>query len=190
MARSNEHVCERTGHVFVFYRANEFEPDSLYRYPHVEDHQLGDVTFWHAADEQCRAIAEGQDSYLRFEAHHRRHSRAWAEYLHQLKVGEADPEFAIVFLEADLWSNGSGYEKQRVMRYVRRATLTPEQRGRLQDVVLAVTAIGPRREFAETRLVAKRIWDGDLERRLDDLAASNPSTRCAVDQLRAKRYTR
>jgi hypothetical protein len=44
---------------------------------------------------------------------------------------------AIAFLEADPWFFRSGYEKQRLIRDLKRVALTPEQQGRLRAVVLA-----------------------------------------------------
>ncbi len=142
-----------------------------------------------AADDWASALAN-PDPYRSFVAHHTMYSRTWERYLVDLRLRACSPEAAIAFLEVDPWCLWSGYVKQKVMRYVSRFNHSPADRRRLQEVVVAVTQKGPRREFSETALLAKRVWDPEFGHELRQLAESVPETRAAVDRLFKKRFTR
>jgi hypothetical protein len=56
-------------------------------------------------------------------------------------------EGAIKFLEADPWFYRSGYIKEEFIRFLKRASLTDEQKVRLQKVLLVKVDSETRREF-------------------------------------------
>lgn len=80
-------------------------------------------------------------------------------------------EAAIAFLEADPWFFRSGYEKQNIIRHLKRAPLTEEQRMRAARVVLAAIdghAAGvpegrDRVEFRHFGRLACGIWSDFLD---------------------------
>ncbi len=182
--------CPTTGHEFYYVAGRDDQPSLLWRYPMVTARQLEDPAFVaRAADDWAAALAS-PDPYRTFLAHHTMYSRAWERYLVELRLGACSPEAAIVFLEVDPWCLWSGYVKQKVMRYVSRIDHCRADRRRLQEVVVAVTQKGPRREFCETALLAKRVWDREFGHELRQLAETVPETRAAVDRLFKKRFTR
>ncbi|MTD93504.1 hypothetical protein GIW81_04045 [Hyphomicrobium sp. xq] len=80
-------------------------------------------------------------------------------------------ETGIAFLEADPWFFRSGYEKQKIIRHLKRAPLTQAQRQRLARVVLAAIdghAAGvpenrDRVEFRHFGRLACAIWSDFLD---------------------------
>lgn len=80
-------------------------------------------------------------------------------------------EAAIAFLEADPWFFRSGYEKQNIIRHLKRAQLTAAQRERLARVVLAVIdghaggvpANRDRVEFRHFGRLACGVWSDFLD---------------------------
>jgi hypothetical protein len=72
-------------------------------------------------------------------------------------------ETAIAFLEADPWFFRSGYEKQNIIRHVKRAQLSLTQRLRLARVVLAVIDKGDRVEFRHYGRLACGVWSDFLD---------------------------
>lgn len=65
----------------------------------------------------------------------------WWATMARLQAGDADAvEAVILFLEADPRCFRSGYEKERICRFVGRCPLTTRQAGRLLDVIDRVRA--------------------------------------------------
>jgi hypothetical protein len=71
-------------------------------------------------------------------------------------------ELAMQFLEADPWFFRSGYVKAELLRRISRVTLPPAYVPRLQQVVLAATDAGDRREFRRYCWAARRIDSASL----------------------------
>jgi hypothetical protein len=69
---------------------------------------------------------------------------------------------AITFLEVDPWVFRSGYAKETILRFLKRADLNGEQAARLRQVVLAAVDAGDRREFRGYCRLACRVVDDDL----------------------------
>ncbi len=72
-------------------------------------------------------------------------------------------EAAICFLEADPWFFRSGYEKQALIRHLKRALLDAHQRDRLGAVVLAAIDGRDRPEFRHFCRLACGIWSDSLD---------------------------
>lgn len=72
-------------------------------------------------------------------------------------------ETGIAFLEADPWFFRSGYEKQNIIRHLKRAALTEAQRLRLARVVLAAIDTRDRVEFRHFGRLACGIWSDFLD---------------------------
>lgn len=70
---------------------------------------------------------------------------------------------AIAFLQADPWFFRSGYEKQALIRHVKRAHLSHDQREQLADVVLAAVDGRDRREFRHYCRLACGVWSDRLD---------------------------
>lgn len=70
---------------------------------------------------------------------------------------------AIAFLEADPWFFRSGYEKQNIIRHLKRARLDEAQRARLARVVLAAIDSRDRVEFRHFGRLACGIWSDFLD---------------------------
>lgn len=94
------------------------------------------------------------------------------DFLPGLAAGHARfVETAILFLEADPWFFRSGYEKQRLIRHLKRAMLSNAQRQRLGRVVLAVIdghaggvrADRDRVEFRHYCRLACGVWSDELD---------------------------
>ena len=82
-------------------------------------------------------------------------------------------ETAITFLEADPWFFRSGYEKQNIIRHLKRARLTEAQRMRLARVVLAVIEGRDRIEFRHFGRLACGIWSDFLDEEVAQRMQSN-----------------
>ena len=72
-------------------------------------------------------------------------------------------EAAIAFLEADPWFFRSGYEKQNLIRDLKRARLNNAQRERLGRVVLAAIDDRDRAEFRHYCRLACGVWSDVLD---------------------------
>jgi hypothetical protein len=72
-------------------------------------------------------------------------------------------EMAIAFLEADPWFFRSGYEKQNLIRHLKRARLSDAQRMRLAHVVLRAIDGRDRVEFRHFGRLACGIWSDFLD---------------------------
>ena len=70
---------------------------------------------------------------------------------------------AVAFLEADPWFFRSGYEKQALIRHLKRASLSTHQRERLAHVVLAAIDGRDRVEFRHFCRLACSIWSDLLD---------------------------
>jgi hypothetical protein len=87
-----------------------------------------------------------------------------AAFLPGLAAGHARfIETAIAFLEADPWFFRSGYEKQKIIRHLKRASLSEGQRLRLARVVLAAIDGRDRVEFRHFGRLACGIWSDFLD---------------------------
>jgi hypothetical protein len=72
-------------------------------------------------------------------------------------------EAAIAFLEADPWFFRSGYQKQVLIRHLKRAQLNAAQRNRLGYVVLAAIDGRDRVEFRHYCRLACGVWSDALD---------------------------
>jgi len=88
----------------------------------------------------------------------------WGHY-ESLRLGrDLDAlEMAVEFLEADPYFFRSGYIKEKLLRYVRRYTLTPEHMNRLQRIVLNVVDRHFCREFREYCKLARKLNSAELQ---------------------------
>ena len=76
---------------------------------------------------------------------------------------------ATAFLQADGYFFGSGYLKARLIRRLKRASFSPEQKRRLQSIVIA-RAMGPdRNEFAAYGKLALAVRSPELEAEIERL---------------------
>lgn len=101
----------------------------------------------------------------------------------QVRRGEHDAiEQAVVFLEADPWYHGSGYEKEKLYRLLARHELAPDQQTRMDAVVLRLAHTG-RREFVEALRFVHRRRGPCLKPALRDLLSS-PDDAVAARALR------
>ena len=99
------------------------------------------------------------------------------EAMQSLKAGNlASLEMAVRFLEADPRFFRSGYIKADLIRHIRKAQLSNEQRMRLQQVVLTRIQGQDAREFRSYCHLARAIADADFERQVVELAASPVSS--------------
>ena len=84
-------------------------------------------------------------------------------------------EQAVIYIEADPWVFRSGYFKDHLLRRLRRATLTEQQRERLREALLAVVDMHDRREFRRYCRLAAAVANDDFRAKLDQRAsAANP----------------
>ncbi len=84
-------------------------------------------------------------------------------------------ETAIAFLEADPWFFRSGYEKENLIRHLKRAPMRLALRERLVDVVLAAIDGRDRREFRHYCRLACGVWSGRLDEEVARRMASSDS---------------
>ena len=87
-------------------------------------------------------------------------------------------ESAIAFLEADPWFFRSGYEKQNLIRHLKRAELNDTQRERLGHVVVAAIDGRDRTEFRHYCRLACGVWSDHLDEEVAKrLASPDPGIR-------------
>ncbi len=87
-------------------------------------------------------------------------------------------EMVVRFLEADPWFFRSGYHKEYMIKALRKAPLTEDQRKRLQQVILArIQDRKTPREFRRYCRLARFVADADFERVVAALAESSGSAR-------------
>lgn len=95
--------------------------------------------------------------------------------LERLRAGEADAvEWGIAFLEADPYAFRTGYTKAKIARYLRKATLSPEQSARLRAVVLTAIGRGSRFEFVEYARLARRLDSPEFRKDAEQLLKDAP----------------
>lgn len=96
-------------------------------------------------------------------------------------LGKNDPstvEMVVRFLEADPRYFRSGYHKEYMIKELRRASLTEDQRKRLQQVILArIQDRKTPREFRRYCRLARFVADADFERVVAGLAEPSGSAR-------------
>jgi hypothetical protein len=81
----------------------------------------------------------------------------------QIEVSSGEwRQAAILFLEADPWFFRSGYLKVRLLRALKRSTLSARERERLRQVIVAVVDSRHRQEFRAYGQLAARIATDDL----------------------------
>lgn len=95
-----------------------------------------------------------------------------ADFMAALAAGkERHVHSAIAFLEADPWFFRSGYEKQNLIRHLKRIALSDVQRLRLAEVVLKAIDGRDRQEFRHYCRLACAVWsdalDASVAERLD-----------------------
>ena len=84
-----------------------------------------------------------------------------------LKGGDQSKlEQAVAFLEDDPWFYGSGYDKVRLVRYIKLPMLTPSYIGRLQSVVLRMVETRNGTDFGAFCRLARKVDDADLREQL------------------------
>lgn len=76
---------------------------------------------------------------------------------------ERQVDTAIAFLEADPWFFRSGYEKEMIIRHLKRTELSIAQRVRLGRVVIAAVDGRDRREFRHYCRLACVVWSDVLD---------------------------
>jgi hypothetical protein len=96
--------------------------------------------------------------------------------IERLRRGDAAAiEPAITFLEVDPWCFRSGYAKETILRFLKRADLSVEQSARLRAVILAAVDVGDRREFRGHSKLARHVVDDGLRMALlERLRSSDP----------------
>lgn len=79
---------------------------------------------------------------------------------------------AIIYLQTDPYFHRSGYIKQRIIRLIKKATLSQEQIEQLQEVVLDAIQHNGRREFDEYYRLARKIQNAEFVKRIETIVAS------------------
>ena len=133
------------------------------------------------------AIAErhlGDDAWARWEDAAREWHEALAllypeafwDDLERLRTDDSiAADRVIAFLEVDPWCFRSGYAKETILHFLKRATLTGDQATRLRAVILNAVDVGDRREFRGHCKLARRVVDEGLRLALlERLRSSNP----------------
>jgi hypothetical protein len=115
--------------------------------------------------------------------------------MHSQRAGDPDTlEMAVRFLEADPLFFRSGYIKADLIKHLRQAQLSNDQRVRLRQVILTRIQGQDTREFRSYCHLARVITDPDFERQVLELAASpvplvSRHARWVLTQLRQLRST-
>ena len=142
----------------------------------------GDVETWRRRGEAARLAHEAVNRAFREHARERdpdRYAALLEDFWQKTAAAlpSTDPAFmpalakghvryvetAIAFLEADPWFFRSGYEKQNVIRHLKRTPLSETQRMRLARVVLMAIDSRDRVEFRHFGRLACGIWSDFLD---------------------------
>jgi hypothetical protein len=104
-------------------------------------------------------------------------------------------ETSVRFLEADPWFFRSGYIKADLLKHLRQAPLTEDQKLRLQKVIIDRIYGEDRREFKNYCRIARFITDQNFEQSLTELTSSTVEhvsrhARWVLHQLRAASKSR
>jgi hypothetical protein len=95
----------------------------------------------------------------------------WQDTIRQLKRGELqDPQFLIDFLQRDEYSFGTGYYKEKIWKYLKRAPLTAGQKEQLRKIALEYLSRPMRREFFPMCRFMYHIADDDLKAKVHQLS--------------------
>lgn len=100
-------------------------------------------------------------------------------FLPELAAGSVQKvDTAIAFLEADPWFFRSGYEKQKLIRHLKRSKLTIAQRERLELVVVAAIDGRDRAEFRHYGRLASGVWSDALDQMVAErMKSDDPGVR-------------
>lgn len=91
------------------------------------------------------------------------YSTEFWDSIERLRNGDRSAiEPAITLLEVDPWVFRSGYAKETILRFLKRADLNDEQSARLRRVILAAVDVGDRREFRGYCRLARGVVDDGL----------------------------
>lgn len=145
----------------------------------------GDIETWRCRGEAARLAHEAVNAAFRAHVRERepdRYAALLKDFWEKTAVAlpSSDPAFmpslanghargmetGIAFLEADPWFFRSGYEKQNIIRHLKRAQLTEVQRARLGRVVLAAIDGRDRVEFRHFGRLACGVWSDMLDERV------------------------
>src|SRR5690349_20995794 len=126
MSQSQRNLIARNANLLKALRG-EVERTWLHRYEAPEQNQ--------AWSDACRRFREAYDQFA--------FPGGLEACLDGLSQGDAEAvELAIQFLEEDPWYYRSGYIKERLIQRIKRASLSPDQRSRLRDVIIEVVDCG------------------------------------------------
>lgn len=144
-----------------------------------------DTNYWRRSGEAARAAHAAVTQAFRARLHHTRPAdyQALLTEMHaktNAALPESDPQFlrrlakgdaravdeAIAFLEADPWFFRSGYQKERLIRHLKRLPLRGGQRARLGEIVIAAIDGRDRREFRHYCRLACAVWSTHLDDRV------------------------
>lgn len=97
--------------------------------------------------------------------------------LTRLKLGDLEAiELAVRFLEANPWHFRTGYNKEDLIRQLRRHPLTEDQCARLRKVILDRVQGRPVREMRSYARLAFKVSDQEFEAKLTSLATAPDRT--------------
>jgi hypothetical protein len=96
----------------------------------------------------------------------------WAD-IERLRMGDQNAlESTIRFLEADPWYLGSGYEKEKILRYLRRLDVSGFESRIRAAIIRAIADEHDRRELREYARAARHFMTPPLRQELERLADS------------------
>jgi hypothetical protein len=112
------------------------------------------------------AYQEWSDTCISFHQTEHPTDTLWSnEHREKLKSGDREAiEDTILYLEVDPWYFRSGYVKEWLLDTLRKAPLSEDDKSRLRNVILAVTAGKNRREFRRYCFLAKKIINEEFKR--------------------------
>lgn len=159
------------------------DPDDLERF-WAADRDARDATYQAARDVKTRRWRMGLST-----------DRAWHRYwvmsnrtmpvpgldtlrlLSETGPGPAPAEIVpfLAWLEEDPFARATGYEKQKILRLLRRFTFAEPEAAALRRIILAMIQRGPRQEFREVRRLARCVDSADFRADLARLAKSDRS---------------